>query len=524
MKTLYTLILFLAIAITLHGQITSWDFSTGAQGWTLANSLAGSVSGGVYHMGVTGSDPYMLSPNLIINPTVYGQVHIRLKNGTSATQFQLFWQTNTDLVWNQQKSIFYTVQAHDTAQRDYYITSLGQPFWNNTIHKLRLDFGDNSQVGDSVLLEQVNFVAYDMGLDNGTVHVRLDLTRGGSISYISSSGSTRSLVNIADEGRYIQQSYYGGKYVNRQADGQAPNWSPWPWNPIQAGDAFNNRAIVLSFNRGADTLYTKSIPMQWDMDSMPAEADMEQWTSLNGNIINVKCRLTCHRTDTIYGEASLGQELPAVYIISALSNLYTYIGIQPFTNQPAQQLPVVNLSSGFWGIYDTVGEHWMAFLDNTLWGMAVYNPITTVFLAGQSGTAGGEYNSASTDYIAPGGEQLLKKNSVFEYSYNLVLGTLAQIRTAVYQLHGTVTGASPPPLNNEISIYPNPAHQMIYIQLAQEQPEKMLMVLFNMQGQLILEDKIEDTYPIDVSKMPKGIYFLRLTGKDKVWTKKIVVE
>ena len=44
-------------------------------------------------------------------------------------------------------------------------------------------------------------------IDNGILTLKLDLTRGGAISYLSLSGSDRSVVNIADEGRYIQQSY-----------------------------------------------------------------------------------------------------------------------------------------------------------------------------------------------------------------------------------------------------------------------------------------------------------------------------
>jgi hypothetical protein len=47
--------------------------------------------------------------------------------------------------------------------------------------------------------------------DNGILTVKFDLTRGGAISWISHSGSQRSFVNIADEGRYIQQSYYREK-------------------------------------------------------------------------------------------------------------------------------------------------------------------------------------------------------------------------------------------------------------------------------------------------------------------------
>jgi hypothetical protein len=48
----------------------------------------------------------------------------------------------------------------------------------------------------------------ELTIDNGILTLKLDLTRGGAISYISVSGSERNLVNIADEGRYIQQSYY----------------------------------------------------------------------------------------------------------------------------------------------------------------------------------------------------------------------------------------------------------------------------------------------------------------------------
>ena len=80
-------------------------------------------------------------------------------------------------------------------------------------------------------------IGQTLELNNDTLHVKLDLTRGGAINYISESGSTRNLVNIHDEGRYVQQSYYAGQTLNRQADGQNPNWSPWSWNPIQVGDS-----------------------------------------------------------------------------------------------------------------------------------------------------------------------------------------------------------------------------------------------------------------------------------------------
>ena len=188
--------------------------------------------------------------------------------------------------------------------------------------------------------------------DNRILKVKLDLTRGGAISYISLSGSSRNLVNIYDEGRYIQQSYYAGKSIDRRAEGQSPKWSPWCWNPVQVGDEFHNRAKILSYKQAGDTLWVKCIPMLWDMNNKPAAAEMEQETILSGNVLHVYCKLSCHMIDTIYDAGnSVDQELPAIYPISSLQNLFAYLGKNPFTNDTVSNPPVVFLSSGFWGRY-----------------------------------------------------------------------------------------------------------------------------------------------------------------------------
>jgi hypothetical protein len=276
----------------------------------------------------------------------------------------------------------------------------------------------------------------DSVIDNGILTLKLDLSRGGAISYLSLSGSKRNVINIADEGRYIQQSYYAGKKIDRKTDGQSPTWSAWCWNPIQVGDAYRNRAKILSFERKENELYVKCIPMQWDMNNCPAEAEMEQWTTLQGSVLKVRNRLTCHRTDEIYGDSILNfQELPAVYPISALKNLYTYLGNRPYTYAPFDNPTVVNLSSGFWGIYQNVSEHWMAFVDDHYWGMGIYNPRCNRFLAGMAGSPGKESTDGSTSYIAPVREEVLYKNCVYEYEYYVIIGTLQEIRNKVYQLY-----------------------------------------------------------------------------------------
>ena len=284
-------------------------------------------------------------------------------------------------------------------------------------------------------LLNLNAQPTELSADNGVIKVMLDLTRGGAINYLSNSGENRNLVNIHDEGRYIQQSYYAGNVLDRQSEGQASNWSPWPWNPIQVGDAFGNRAEILDYKQNGDSLYVKCIPMLWDMNNKPAEAEMEQWTIVKNNILEVHNRLTCFRTDSIYGENILrDQELPAVYPISALENLYTYVGASPFTNDTLSNPPVVNLSSSFWGRYLGVSEHWMAFVDDDMKGIGVYNPKCNYFLAGMAGEPGYEALDGSTSYIAPVKKESLSKNSVYDYTYFIIVGTVEEIRTRVHEL------------------------------------------------------------------------------------------
>jgi hypothetical protein len=279
-------------------------------------------------------------------------------------------------------------------------------------------------------------------LENNFVSVGVDLSRGGAINCITLKnrwGET-NIVNIRDEGRYIQQSYYAGVALDRTADGQSPDWSPWSWNPIQVGDAFNNRAEILESSLFKGEIYVKCIPMLWDMNNEPAEAIMEQWMELNDHVIKVRCRLTCNRTDDIYGEGiENSQEVPAVYPVSYLSRLVSYRGSAPFTGEPVEELEVINLASGFWGVYpDEITEHWMAFVDEDGYGLAVYNNATINFIAGRSGEPGQWSREGGTSYIAPLTRVALNKTSVYEYSYYLIVGHLDAIRADIYEIHDSL--------------------------------------------------------------------------------------
>jgi hypothetical protein len=133
-----------------------------------------------------------------------------------------------------------------------------------------------------------------------------------------------------------------------------------------------------------------------------------------------------------------------VYPVSALKNLYSYFGDKPFENDALSMPATVNLSSGFWGRYNNnmVTENWMAYVDDTNWGIGVYNPDCTNFLAGMFLEPGGETISNSTSYIAPVKKEILNKNSIYEYEYYLIVGKIDEIRSKIYQIHASRNVAS----------------------------------------------------------------------------------
>ncbi len=502
-------ILILSLCSTLAASAQyNWSFDTSAEGWLLSNKLTGTVSGGGYNLTIIGADPYMHSPNnLNIDASVYGLIRIKIRNMTSDAGFQIFWITQSDGTWNQAKSVTFTAKKNDTEISEYLISLNDIGSWSGIIKQLRFDTGNAATAGTIFLdLFAVELRQEDFELKNEFLHLKQDLTRGGSISFIAKAGTTRNIVNIHDEGRYIQQSYYAGNALNRQSQGQSPSWSPWPWNPIQGGDYARNRAPILVSEKTATSLYVKCTPMLWDMNNKPAEATMEQWTTIDGNVIRVKNKLTSCRTDNLYGENILrDQEIPAVYPISALKNLYSYFGSLPWTNAPVDNPAVVNLSSGFWGRYNSVTEKWMAFVNDTLWGIGVYSPTATKFLAGMSGSVGGEATSASTSYISPVRQERLMKNSVMEYEYFLVVGSLAEIRNKIYQIKSSLTNA-PVIKETSLKIYPNPVDKELIVDVTNPARAR----IYDLQARLVQESNLlPGQNRIEVCGIAQGVYVLK---------------
>ncbi len=276
-----------------------------------------------------------------------------------------------------------------------------------------------------------------LSLDNGVIAVRMDLHSGGAITYLSVSGEDRNLINNYDRGRQIQQSYYAGKDLDRRAEGQSKSWSPWSWNPIQVGDAYGHSATVAESRQSKKEAYVKTIPLLWDMNNEPGECYFEQWVSLKGNTAHVRNRLSIHRTDERWGVETRSQELPAVYTIADLYHLYTYEGPKPFTMDALTEIKNQGPPWASWG-REQPTEKWAALVDDQLWGVGVYNKDTQFFTGGFCGKPGGGEKDPSTGYISPLRDERFEKDDTFEYEYDIIVGTLEQIREFVYKAEGAV--------------------------------------------------------------------------------------
>jgi hypothetical protein len=258
-------------------------------------------------------------------------------------------------------------------------------------------------------------------LDNGVIKIGVDLTRGGAISYLSESNSSENVVNVYDNGRFIQQSYYSGPdpFIPPGAV-QHPAYAGWGWNPVQAGDVYRYRSQVISESNDGTTLYVKCIPKQWALKNVDSECTMEAWIILDENRVHVRNRLINFRNDTTDYDGR-HQELPAVYTVGRLYRLFTYTGSAPFTSD---SLTEINNSGPPWE-YWTSTENWSALVDDNDWGLGVFHPGAYLTVGGFHGTpgTGGPYDN-NTGYIAPLHTDILDHDIVYEYEYTLILGDL----------------------------------------------------------------------------------------------------
>lgn len=308
-------------------------------------------------------------------------------------------------------------------------------------------------------------------ISNDQIKLGANLALGGSITYLASveggiSDNTHNIVNNYDFGRQIQMSAYAGPspyYVPGKT--ASDTWASLGWNPIQAGDAYNHGSRVIAFYQTSDFMYIKLRPNHWPYDDAPGECTFEVTYRLVDNCVDVQYRINMERVDWTEEEIAqlveeTGQsaeyfqthtntqqyyattiEAPAVYVNGNWYKNVTYTGTKPFTNDSLTETINFVQTSASWTDFICT-ESWMAFVTaDTGYGLGLYNPRTTQFIAGFGGEKGGpngnDDRGYSTGYMTAGLLEIMDYNLAYDGGYTLILGTVEQIRGAVYDFNGT---------------------------------------------------------------------------------------
>lgn len=80
----------------------------------------------------------------------------------------------------------------------------------------------------------------------------------------------------------------------------------------------------------------------------------------------------------------------------------------------------------------------------------------------------------------------------------------------------------------EVNAYPNPAHNVVNVNLAEELPGAVMLSLYNSSGRLVLSKNLDgaplSSIPVDLGSLSKGIYLLRMDADKKHGSTRIVIE
>ena len=270
-------------------------------------------------------------------------------------------------------------------------------------------------------------------IEHQSLKIGIDQSMGGSITHLSWAPTSKNVINSYDPGRLIQQSYYAGKRLNRQQEGQHKAWSPWTWNPIQGGGVQSwSRLTFFRKDERRRVLYTETIPKLWDMPNEEAQALMKQWTSFETGmpgVVVVKCELHCQRKigDRWASACPNHQELPATYFTRNFDTFKTYQG--------AGQWETVTQKIGPpWGQTQSPRKAMACFNENNQ-GVAIFSPNSIFWNFGPCGPREpSSPTAASCVHLAPVGILSLGEQSTVSYRYWLIVGTQEKITRRLDEL------------------------------------------------------------------------------------------
>lgn len=240
-----------------------------------------------------------------------------------------------------------------------------------------------------------------------------------------------NLINRADTGRLVQQSYYGAQLSPEYEKGEFMG-NKWDYNPVQGGNQFNENSKIVDIKYDESSIYIKCQPLDWAKSKeYITPSYMEATYGIEGNKVHVSCRFVDFSG---YKSLPRDQEIPAFYCIEPF-NRFVYYGGE---NAWSQEALTIEPDLIFWpdAGYPTFNssENWSAFIGefDDSFGIGVYVPDETRFLSGvfnRETTSNSDPSvDGTTSYIAVIRVTEMVSYSPFEYDYYLTTGTADEMR------------------------------------------------------------------------------------------------
>lgn len=281
-------------------------------------------------------------------------------------------------------------------------------------------------------------------IQNDTYKLGIRLSWGGGINYLRDLKNkgvipgANNLINQADTGRLVQQSYYG---TVSEGDYKAGvyNGSQWRYNPVQGGDKGQNHSRIIDIVVTEHSVYVKAQPMDWSLNNKITPSYMENSYTLYGDHIRVDNRFVDFSG---MNHPFYHQELPAFYTLSCFNRFNWYDGSAGWTDDDLSYRDDL----GFWGdsayyndctflVKESNRETWCAWTNSKKdYGIGLYVPNADSYLAGRHAfNASSNANSGSTNYVAPVNTKQLVSYEPLSYSYLITTGSVSEIRNIFKQ-------------------------------------------------------------------------------------------
>lgn len=346
-------------------------------------------------------------------------------------------------------------------------------------------------------------------INNGTIKIGIVLEEGGRLAHFSNLIDNVNVFPYV-EGTLVEigtiMSVYGDPLGATDGKG---------WNLNQQLSQFGELpSIVTGPIITENEIYVKALPVIFEYydGNMDVNLELEQWLTLNGNVVTMRHKLTYTGPDRSQNYATMGevaeppwygspgvwaQEAPFVAMSPSLNHYALYSGGAPWTGQAVEQ----GVLDTFTGTTPTTPpwynptEKWMAGLNSSGWGLGIYAPDCAGFLAGDRAP----YSVAIEPSQPFGFTAGWPTPVVMEYTVHFTIGTVEEIRSRFY----TVSAYS-------FSVQPSATDGLISYQTECASDYTLAYSTDNGTNFTTVGTESPGSHTLDLSALPSGTYQVKL--------------